>query len=423
MAHARIRRPAVVLAVALIGFGSLPAYAATWSPAATVSAPNGVSSQQQVAIDAKGAATVVWAEEVADGRRAIKSSQRPSGGTWSSPRTLSDATRDASEPQVAASSDGLAVAAWTIAEAGGRRVMAAQRTASGSWSTPAAVSAMGGVSRPRLAGNVSGDAVLMWHQRNGLRAVRLTDGKWQSPQPVSAGGLQHEVALDNAGTAYAAWRLADSDRIYRIQASRGSSNGHWGTAKTLSRPGRNGEHPAVAVDGQGGATVIWVLRSSRRVVQAAQRESGGAWSSSTSLSDLARNAVNPDVAADANGTAVAVWQVNLTASDVSISTARRPSGGSWGAAEVLADAGASPQIGSDGTGTATVVWLVNSDGVQYARRPATKSWSPPATVAAEGAVWSVGLAVNDAGQAAAAWRLSDATSGASHSRVRASVLD
>ncbi|MGH3432220.1 MAG: hypothetical protein ACRDQB_05220, partial [Thermocrispum sp.] len=334
-----------VTGVTGIAAGSLPAHAAAWSPAATVSAPDGVASQQQVAIDGSGTATAVWGEERTAEIDVIKTAQREPGGSWSSPQTLSDPARDAKEPQVVASSDGAVVAAWNITEGDGHRIMGAHRPAGGPWGAAATVSAPGGVSRPRLAGNPRGDSVLMWHQRNGLRSSRLAGGAWQTPQPVAAAGLQHEVALNPAGVAYAVWKSADSDDIDRVWAARGSSNGRWGTAETLSRADRHGEHPAVAVDAQGNAQVAWVLRSSRRVVQTAHRPTGGDWSAVTSVSDLSHNAVNPDVALDAEGNALTVWQVNVSTTDISVAAAWRTAAGAWGRPEELAASGASPQAG------------------------------------------------------------------------------
>lgn len=414
-------------AVSLLAATGLPAAAATWTQAATVSAVNGVSDQQQVAVDGGGTATAVWSEELGPGLHAVKASQRKPGEGWSPAATLSDPARDAGEPQVVAAADGAVVVAWHAADGDGRRIVAARKPSGGTWSAAASISAVGGVSRPRLAGNPRGDAVLVWHQRNGLRASRLAAGAWGTPQPVSAGGLQHEVALDPAGAAYVVWKHADSAAIERVQVARGSSNGAWGTPKSLSRSDRNAERPTVGAGAQGDVQVAWVLQSSRKVVQGAHRLTDGTWSAVTSLSDLARNAVNPEVAVDARGAAVAVWQVSVTAADLSVAGARRTAAGGWSPPEQLAAAGASPQVGVDAQGAAYVAWLVNTaagpNGVQAVVRPPTGLWSTPATVSAEGDVWSVGLAVNDGGRAVALWRQTDETGVASYSRVRSSTLE
>src|SRR5690606_9130530 len=142
MTQARSRiafRLAVVTAVVTTtsAVTTLPAQAASWTPPATVSAPDGVASQQQAAIDGAGTATVVWAERRTADIDVIKAARRAPGGSWSAPVTLSNPERDADEPQIVAAPDGLVVAAWvenaTASAADGRRVMAATLRPGGSW--------------------------------------------------------------------------------------------------------------------------------------------------------------------------------------------------------------------------------------------------------------------------------------------------
>lgn len=439
MTQARSRiafRLAVVTAVVTTtsAVTTLPAQAASWTPPATVSAPDGVASQQQAAIDGAGTATVVWAERRTADIDVIKAARRAPGGSWSAPVTLSNPERDADEPQIVAAPDGLVVAAWvenaTASAADGRRVMAATLRPGGSWDAARAISAAGGVSRPRLARNKHGDAIVAWHQRNGLRSSRLNAGatSWGTPQPIAGSGRQHEVALDFSGTAHAAWKDTDSEGIDRIKASRATRNGAWETATTLSRAGRHGEQPAV-VTGKDGSTVqvLWVLRSSVRVVQAAHRTSGG-WSQVQTISDKTRNAVRPEGVLDGQGNATAVWQVNLDSTQSGVAAAGRPASGTWGTPEQLTTAGAAPQIGVDDGRTVHVVWLVNratdaDDRVEAVLRPPSGTWSGPGTVAAENELWSVGLAVDGSGRAVAVWRQTVGPGDTDPSRVRASVAE
>lgn len=433
MTRIRIARRLAVVAAAVTTTTVIawPAHAASWTPAATVSAPEGVAGQQQVAIDGSGTATVVWAERRTNDVDVIKAARRSPGGSWSSAVTLSNSERHAAEPQVVASDNGAVVAAWVEDAAASptdsRRIMAATLGAGGSWNAAKAVSAAGGVSRPRLAGNAGGDAIVMWHQRNGLRTSRLNAGDttWATPQAVSASGRQHDIAMATTGVAYATWKDADGEGIDRVKAARATPNGSWESAATLSRSDRHGEEPAVAVDDNGNAQVLWVLRSSRRVVQAAQRTGTGSWTAAQSLSDLARNAVKPEVALDAEGNAVAVWQINLDSTASAVAAATRTTGGTWSAPQELTAAGASPQVGIDDERNAHVVWLVNArsdsadDRVEAMVRPPAGVWSGPDTVAAESHMWSVALAVNGDGQAAAAWRQTESD----FSRVRASATE
>src|SRR5690606_41283937 len=97
MTRTRIARRLAVVAAAVTATTVIawPAHAASWTPAATVSAPEGVAGQQQVAIDGSGTATVVWAERRTHDVDVIKAARRSPGGPSSSGVTLATAERPA----------------------------------------------------------------------------------------------------------------------------------------------------------------------------------------------------------------------------------------------------------------------------------------------------------------------------------------
>ena len=168
-----------------------------------------------------------------------------------------------------------------------------------------------------------------------------------------------QVAVNTSGEAVAVWQQPDSTSI-NIHAARYSPATGWHTPEPIDTEPETAQQPAVAIDAQGNAIVVW-LRSegSSNSVWARRYTAQGGWGSPVLIENGLGDAGNPQVAVDGSGNAIVVfWQQE--GGRVNIVANRYVNGAGWGTATAIetdgtGDTGA-PQIAMDGAGNAMVVW-------------------------------------------------------------------
>ncbi|QBX54465.1 PKD domain-containing protein [Nocardioides seonyuensis] len=433
---ARSRRSLAVL-VSLVFAAALlaqpPAQAApTWRVVDDLSAAGQAAYLPQVAVDASGSSTAVWQQD--DGAESIIwSAHRPAGGTWSDPVALSSPGQDARTADVAVDGSGNAVAVWERSNGTHTIIQTATRTA-GAWSGSTDVSTAGqNAYLPQVAVDPAGNATVMWYRSNGAHTViqaatRPVGGVWPAPTDVSVAGQNAygpRLVIDSAGTVTAVWRRNNGVHNV-IQSAVRPAGGSWSAPADLSAAGQSANTPRLAVDGQGGVTVVWYRwNGSHYLVQAVSRPAGGTWSSPTDLTALGGSAWDPEVAVDTAGNATAVWY-RSDGTDYIMQAASRPAGGTWSVPTNLSAPGEDarePRVVVDSAGNATAVWY-RSDGthtvVQSASRPAGGAWSAPTDLSAPGQdARDPQVVIDSAGNATTVWYRSDGT----HSVIQARGLD
>jgi hypothetical protein len=148
-----------------------------WGPLRRV----GLGNLEDVGIDDAGSVTAIWI----NGSRAVTAATRRDGGTWSTPRRISrtpprDGTLTVnSDPLLAVSPDGAAVAAWTYtSEHGGPapRVVGNYRPAGGAWGRPQRIAQPSSALMDVAVSPVGVPLALV--SDSGLRTVRRTAGQW-----------------------------------------------------------------------------------------------------------------------------------------------------------------------------------------------------------------------------------------------------
>jgi len=156
----------------------------------------GEPGEQQVTLDGRGDAVVVW-QRFGKNATIEATTGKLASGSWQPSVVLSQAGENAYEPEVSAGAQGGAVAVWRrsngtneIAEA------AAGQAASGSWQPPIALSETGGDALgPQVAVDSQGDAAAIW---------RRYDGKERTVEAAgydAAGPLLDSLAIPGGGTA------------------------------------------------------------------------------------------------------------------------------------------------------------------------------------------------------------------------------
>jgi hypothetical protein len=202
-----------------------------WSDAASAVHESGVAQYQpRVALDGAGNATAVWLQ-IVDGRDRIMAADQSPDGTWTTPvRVDDDAGAGSTAPRLAVAAGGAALVVWNQYEAGRSNLWGRYRDAGGTWGPPSPIE--GDVeweSAPAsLAFDPEGRALVVWTQASGmlsrLWSRRFVPGTgWQPATEVAPTDLHAAgdavLAFDRDGVGIAMWRAFDGLQ-YRIRASR-----------------------------------------------------------------------------------------------------------------------------------------------------------------------------------------------------------
>lgn len=272
-----------------------------------------------VAIDPQGRTFFVWGE----GRpslyspRAIRTRPRTGTGTLGAFRSVSPAHQTTYEEQVAMDTRGNALVVWSGRTSGGSIIQARVRTAAGEFGPIQTLSDPSQDARyPKLAFDFSGRALIAWNAFDGTSdrvqaRSQSPGGKLGSLQTLSAAGEDAgppNLAVSPGGRALIVWVWSDGNR-YRVQAARRSSS----TVRfdpatlTLSDNDRYLVTAEVAMDDDGDAIVAWdenVTGSYARSVSA-----GGVIGPRLKLSPADGSTQGIRVAANSLGGALFVWQL------------------------------------------------------------------------------------------------------------------
>jgi hypothetical protein len=353
-----------------------------------------------VAVDANGDVFVVWAQAVGESWT-VQEVERPVGGSWSRPRSLSDTVGHVGTPEVAAAGK-IAVASWERYDGKNLIAQASVRDPAGGWSAPVSLSAPGHDALvPQVAVDARGDAAVVWASL-GLfgwtveGAYRPAGQEWQLGavlSPPGQGTAAPDVAFDAAGNAVAAWAATDG-KGWQVQAAYRPSAGTWGPTATLSARDATGSlEPRVVTERNGDVLAVWSRTAdSTAIVEAATRTAAtGTWSKPRRLSAAGQTALDPKVAVDARGYGVVVWTAS-TAGGLEVGAVSRLPGKDWRKPTAVTRAASgplSPAVALDERGDALAVWshaAGTGSQIQASYLPAgAASWSAARSISDPGA--------------------------------------
>jgi hypothetical protein len=368
-----------------------PAAAAhVWSHPASISNPEKVVVESlRVLVSSQGGATAVW-QLYGSEDGIVKSAMRQAVGNWSAPHKLSEYGT-----QIALDSAGNMTAIWASHQGRSFVVQSATRPAEGIWSAPVTISRAGAGST-LVAIDPRGLVTAVWllERDGGNRSVvqsatRSVDGVWSAPvnlSPVKQDACSPQVALDPQGGATVIW---EEKKIGAVQSATRSPDGSWSAPVNLSGAGKWVYGPQVAVDSQGNATAVWESSSTKgTLIQSATRPVGGSWLAPVNLSKPAHQAEEAHVAVSPQGEATAIW-ARSNGMDLVVQGATRPAGGGWSAPVDISahhgQGGFYPRLVVDSKGDATAVWkgydrYRHNLAIQAATRRLGGGWSAPTDV-------------------------------------------
>ena len=258
---------------------SLRAAGGSFSVPATISpAPptaESVASEPRVVIGAGGSAVAAWVQEEGAGPVVEAAWGAPAAG-FAAPQSLSAPGRPAASPAIAIGSDGGATAVWSRSNGFTYSIEAASASPGGSFSTPREISDPGeSAFEPELAAGPAGAVTAVWTRSDGSdflveAATAEPGGDFGAAIPVSEPGgdaTRPQVAEDSAGATTIVWQRSEGSRE-TIQAAVGSAAG-FGPPVEISGEGPEPAFPAVAMDGEGDATAVWRTAGATGLVRAA----------------------------------------------------------------------------------------------------------------------------------------------------------
>ncbi len=348
--------------------------------------------------------------------------------TWSDDTSdLSATGQDATEQQIALSSDGTqATAVWRRYDGSNWRIQSKSATISGNtitWGAVTDLSTTAGqhAKSPQIALSSDGSqATATWNRQNWdgsnniIQSTSATisgnTATWGAVTDLSAAGQMAslpQIALSSDGShATAAWHRFDGSNTI-VQSTSATISGNtatWGAVTDLSTTaGQHAYYPQIALssDGSHATAVLRRHDGSSNIVQSTSATISGntaTWGTVTDLSAAGQSALSPQIALSSDGTqATAVWRrwggsryiIQSTSATISGNTA------TWGAVTDLSAAGQhawNPQItlSSDGTQT-TAVWR-HYDGSNYIVQ------SKSATISGNTAAWGATTDLSAVGQ-------------------------
>jgi hypothetical protein len=269
---------------------------------------------------------------------------------------------------------------------------------------------------------------------------RYANGGWSAAEQIDGADLtvftfMHglDLAGDGNGNVVASW-IQDNAVIWvnRFDVAAGS----WGAPVALSNSVRLVQDPALAADGQGKFTVVWLQDTKAydpgqtaggpsNPILYASRYSGGAWGAAIPVghADIQdwESAERADLAINADGTAVVVWEQTRNdgagGTNWSVDTVRYdPLADAWGTPQTIYSQSiytSWPHVAIDTSGNAIVTWQP-TDPVDGSQRIAsasfydalTSTWGPVQTINVDDGVTDVdelNVGKDAAGNAIAVW--------------------
>jgi len=326
---------------------------------------------------------------------------------WSSPpTTLSGIGVNASNPQVAINSSGVAVAVWIE-----NNLIRSSFKNGSSWGVATTISSIN-ASSPGVVIDSSGNATAIWVESGVVKSASKTlFGSWGASTVLSSSGASSPtICVDSAGDVVAAWARSNN-----IETSTKLFGLAWGTRTTITAS--TASNPVIAAGGTGTGTrimIVWQgVSSGINVIQASTKTISGPWSAALIISDATRQASQPYPAVDQNGNASAIWYAydlagNSYANVAVKSATRSNSTGTWSPISTLSSSGVrnpstlTARIAYDSIGNTIALWNISFDdetfNIESAVKPVNGTWGAPVDIIANNLyAYSAQLAVTTFG--------------------------
>ncbi|HEX2585131.1 MAG TPA: hypothetical protein VHL14_08360 [Steroidobacteraceae bacterium] len=256
-----------------------------WGVSTRIDMHNNVhSSSPQIAIDANGNVMAVWSEySVGTVNSQIWANRYTAGSGWGAATLIqTESASDARDQRIAVDANGNAIAVWTQTDNTGiYHIVANRYSVASGWGTATHLeTAVDGVSYPEVAFDNSGNAFAVWVQRSPGHSISIWANRytvtgagtgWSTPTLIETdsedGAITPRIAIDMSGNAIVVWeQTAHGNPNDNIWANRYTITNGWGTAATIeTNDAGNATSPRVTVDTNGNAIAVWAQKNSTGV--------------------------------------------------------------------------------------------------------------------------------------------------------------
>lgn len=296
---------------------------------------------------------------------------------------------------------GTTLAAWeTVNASGFGMIVAATRPVGGTFGTPVPLSPVGtdAFVQPAVAVDPAGEAIVAWSRSTGAAttAIEARLGVTAGPtfgQLISlASGTgaadflgDAAVGMARSGEAIATWTRETGPGASRVEyAIRAAGSPVFGAPATLAE-GAFGAR--IGVSPTGTMVVAYRVRDvAGQHLEVRVREPGAAFGPPATLAPPSKGVELAPVTFDAAGAAVVAWQRQVTLDAWRAEASRRPPGGPFGPAALIADVAAAESFGAaaEPNGDVLAAWSVRSGANARTLRVGGLVFSPdpPATITA-----------------------------------------
>lgn len=366
-----------------------------WQTLVDLTTHAGPFPQPSVAMDARGDAAAIW-----QGSGGEEASFRPTGASWQEPVVLSSGGTAYGRGRIAIDPAGESFAAWDVGSGSAETVQAAVRPPGGSWQPAVDLSSgcrqSGFQTRPHLAVDGLGDAIVAWHcyeESGGVLKVlvrasyRPAKGSFEAPATLAEAVIPNtgfipetlsspSIVFDSQGNAYAGWY---DQPTRQSEVALLPAGGSWQTPTPIAREGGT---PELAADGHGNAYAL--LREGAGLA-VAYHPAGGVWQAPVEVVAPSSQGVPegpPRLVVNQAGEEALIWFI-YEGGYANVEAARRPPGGNWRVPVVLASSATdngTPTIAIDAQGDEIAAWLVAPTAgnvLEAARFFAGSGWHAP----------------------------------------------
>lgn len=325
---ARYQPGSWILAIVIFGLMVLcaPAQAQQFSAPKNVSNNSDFSFTPVVAVDSNGTIYMAWEDDTDTNSNILLSRSTDGGLTFSTPINVSNTPGFSFNPRIAVGSAGNVNIAWQNFTTGNTIIMNSHSTNAGvSFSTALSLSnASADSGDPQIAADAAGNVYVVWDQDSfnlGIFFSRSTDGgaTFSAPAPLStnaSGSVSPQIAIGLNGNLTAVWEddtAVTSDISFSHSADHGAT---FSIPESLSLHTGNSMAAQIATDVNGNVDVVWANDSTGHfnIFFSRSTDNGATFSGPKDISNGTGLAENAQIGLDAKGNINVIWQDNTSSS-------------------------------------------------------------------------------------------------------------
>jgi hypothetical protein len=291
-----------------------------WGSPERIDGFNGNADEPQISVDANGNGIAVWHQYEGSITNIWANRFMPGFGWGSAVRIESDNLGNAYSPDIDFDSGGNAIAVWQQSDGAHLNNLSNRYTLESGWGTAELIETdnAGNARPPQISVNDSGDALAVWGQSDGTRyniwANRYSAGTgWDTAQLIETNDISHayapKVSIGANGNAVAVWHQRDGSRS-NIWSNHYRYGIGWGSAQLIETDNAGGAtNPQISIDANGNGLAVWRhFDGTRTNIWSNRFTLGVGWSNAELIeTDNAGWAENPQISIDAYGNGLAVW--------------------------------------------------------------------------------------------------------------------